>query len=500
MKNEQSKQQSTGNSYQAGIVKPYSFTCPDNDSGSVMYVDRDRTDSALDDKPEEYKLGPNTLHAAPSTTDDWSNRTDNTFPYITIGQQVDTLYVKLNVPGNKIDTKKFYYFQHPVHGPCQVRFAGLTGEKPRAFTQSADGSITYNPAGTDESNYNDLLVPEQWYDDSYDAIRVPGACGIVAECHDFGPALHETTSPCFQIWTTPEKGGDVCCKTSAEENTDNPQCDADKCYHSYECQDDGCTRLDFVPGGADFTSGSAHNLWANSHDDCNSGDGCASKLNLLWIKHKIHTCVDGHPWTLEPEVQEWGILEGVSLQDYIEKLTTFLPTWGDAQKNQTNDRGTKLNFAYLPNQDGDCFVYTMYYGNDYAMEAWKDDANANWGVFNLHTIKNKPVQNGFLPPEDQLHTSADIHSNSDLWPENCCACEVCDETTQALQEDQSSCCETCIDACTGEEVSGPAKGNGTGHCVGDPDDLCECPKNSHGWASAGCDPHICTFFGETYEM
>jgi len=490
--------------YQEGNVKPYSFTCPDHDSNSVMYVDRDRSDSALNNIPSENRLGPNTLHTAPATTQQWNDRGEGDFSYISIKAKVATLYVKLHVPGEKIDTKNFYYFQHPDYGPCQVRFTNNTfASQPRAFTEDGSGDIKYDPADLADDLVNDLLVPEQWYADPYDAIRVPGACGIVAECSAFGPALAETTSPCFQIWTTPEKGGDICCKTSeTDENSDNPMCDADKCYHSYECQDDGCKQLDFVPGGADFTSGSAHDLWANSHDECNSGDGCASKLNILWIKHKISTCLEGAPWGRDVDVAGWGILEGVTREYYLDELSLFGEgtEWTDTQKQETQDTGTKLSPVFSSSEDGDCFEYEMYYGNDFAKTAWMDPANMMWGIRIAFSAKNDINPNNSL--DNPLHTLQDIEANPDLWPSNCCACNHCSDTTQMLQdEEQSNCCEGCYDPCTQSmRETGETKDDGSGNCHDSPDDPCDCPKTSVGFASAGCDPHICTFFGETYEM
>jgi hypothetical protein len=61
----------------------------------------------------------------------------------------------------------------------------------------------------------------------------------------------------------------------------------------------------------------------------------------------------------------------------------------------------------------------------------------------------------------------------------------------------SSHTEDCYDPCypRGTEDMDPCPEVDTDNL-----DPCKCPKESAGFASAGCDPHICTFFNETYEM
>ena len=412
------------NQYQHGVMKKYSYTCPDRDNDeTVTYVDRTRSDSGMDLVPTENKLLPKDLHAAPETLTEWESSPGD-YPYFNLeDESVATGYVKLftDANDNKIDTDKLWYFEHPDHGTVQVRFTNITHEaSPRTFSEDESGDIKYDPAGG-----NDPLIPlqsVQWYDTDYDALDgVPGACGIVAECSGFGPALDETTSPCFQIWTTPEKGGDICCKTGSVDSDYNPSCDADNCYHTYACENDGCHRTDFVEGVPFTFSASPHAGWASSFDDCFL-DGCSSKLNILWIKHKVTSCLPtGEPWTRGEETLAWGVLKGVTRDYYLDELTSFKEAtpWTQTEKNKIDDEGTALLdvFSFGPE---DCFAYEMYYGNDHALMEWLWIENQNWGISTTSSVKNDIDPNGVDPDQLSLYTMVDIQTDPDLWPDSCC--------------------------------------------------------------------------------
>ena len=177
---------------------------------------------------------------------------------------------------------------------------------------------------------------------------------------------------------------------------------------------------------------------------------------------------------------------------------------------------TWINFDDMASQPVE-FSADMFTELTEDMDAWPEktnDPDSHQGTFccttrlRCSTLLDEPSQEclQFWRNTDSAGDSDGTYQDSCNLEDGCnvpsiTETEDCVECTDAqMIQEQPNCCDTCYDKCTGETISGQRKGNGNKDCIDSPDNDCDCPAGSVGFASGGCDPHINTFFNETYEM
>ena len=180
------------------------------------------------------------------------------------------------------------------------------------------------------------------------------------------------------------------------------------------------------------------------------------------------------------------------------KCLPYEPTYDPFdEENELEPTDCQKSFGDLPSEcssDGATECYRTY-------ECYTPDNF--WTSQNNQPDPDPYCRVELLPPNADPDTVSHFWECADECNPVCVECPgngVLPGTPVEIQSEGQTCCEEeCTNMCTGETEYGPTKAENN-YCSFSPDHYCDCPSDSVGFASGGCDPHINTFFGEKYEM